>query len=147
MANVNRRQFVQMTMALSAFTAVAGGRQVLAAGDQDAQGALVQLSMSEAARRIRARQLTSTELTKAFLQRIEIYNPKLNAFITVMGDEALRQAALLDSEANAGKFRGPLHGLPIVLKDNIDTAGTRTTAASLVWRSPTLPAKGCRPRC
>jgi aspartyl-tRNA(Asn)/glutamyl-tRNA(Gln) amidotransferase subunit A len=142
MANVNRRHFVQMSMALSAFTAVAGGRQVLAVGGQDAQGTLVQLSMSEAARRIRARQLTSTELTKAFLQRIEIYNPKLNAFITVMGDEALRQAAFLDSEAKAGKFRGPLHGLPIVLKDNIDTAGTRTTAASLVFddRVPTEDA-------
>jgi aspartyl-tRNA(Asn)/glutamyl-tRNA(Gln) amidotransferase subunit A len=133
MTIVNRRHFVQMSVALGAFTAVGGSPNAFALGNDDVQGALVQLGMSEAARRIRARQLTSTELTKAFLQRIEIYNPKLNVFITVMGDEALKQAALLDDEAKAGKFRGPLHGLPIVLKDNIDTAGTRTTAASLVF--------------
>src|ERR1700722_1820091 len=142
MASVNRRHFVQMSVALGALSALRGSQNAFALGGDDASTPLVQLGLSEAARRIRARQLTSTELTKAFLERIAIYNPKLNAFITVMGDEALRQAALLDSEANAGKFRGPLHGLPIVLKDNIDTAGTRTTAASLVFddRVPTEDA-------
>src|ERR1700722_15544146 len=142
MASVNRRHFVQMSVALGAFTAVGGSPNAFALGNDDVQGTLVQLGMSEAARRIRARQLTSTELTKAFLQRIEIYSSKLNAFITVMIYEALKQAAMLDNEAKAGRFRGPLHGIPIVLKDNIDTAGTRTTAASLVFddRVPTEDA-------
>ncbi len=82
------------------------------------------------------------QLTEAFLDRIAIYNPKLNAFITVMRETALAQAKALDAEAKAGNFRGPLHGIPIVLKDNIDTAGTRTTAASQVFddRVPTEDA-------
>src|SRR6202034_2909377 len=60
---------------------------------------------------------------------------KTNAYITVMTEEALKQAAQLDEEAKAGKFRSPLHGIPIALKDNIDTAGTRTTAASPMFRT------------
>jgi Asp-tRNA(Asn)/Glu-tRNA(Gln) amidotransferase A subunit family amidase len=83
-------------------------------------------------------------LTQALLDRINVYNPKVNAFITVMHDEALGQAAVLDKEAKAGKFRSPLHGIPIALKDNIDTAGTRTTAASAVFddRVPDADADG-----
>jgi aspartyl-tRNA(Asn)/glutamyl-tRNA(Gln) amidotransferase subunit A len=91
---------------------------------------------------MRARQITSVSMTQAFLDRIAIYNPKLNAFITIMHEQALAQAKMLDEEAAAGRFRGPLHGIPIVLKDNIDTAGTRTTAASEVFddRVPTEDA-------
>jgi aspartyl-tRNA(Asn)/glutamyl-tRNA(Gln) amidotransferase subunit A len=70
---------------------------------------------------------------EACLKRIQIYNPKLNAFITVLAEQARAQARQLDSEQKAGKLRGPLHGIPIALKDNIDTAGIRTTAASAVF--------------
>jgi aspartyl-tRNA(Asn)/glutamyl-tRNA(Gln) amidotransferase subunit A len=142
MAKVNRRHFVQMSIALSAFTAAGESYRAFALPAEQPSGTLVELTLSEAARRMRARQLTSTELTKAFLDRIDIYNPKLNAFITIMREQALAQADLLDKEARSGKFRGPLHGLPIVLKDNIDTAGTRTTAASQVFddRVPTEDA-------
>src|SRR5579864_5474688 len=87
------------------------------------------LTLTEAASKIRTGALTSTQVTKACLDRIRIYQPKLDAFITVLGDQALAQAAQIDKEAKAGKFRGPLHGVPIALKDNIDTAGVRTTAA------------------
>ena len=99
--------------------------------DQD----LTTLSLSEASARIHNGSVTSTQLTKALLARIGVYNPKLDVYITVMADEALKQAAQLDEEAKAGKFRSPLHGIPISLKDNIDTAGTRTTAASPMFRT------------
>ncbi len=103
---------------------------------------LTALSLTEAARRLRAREVTSVALTRAYLDRIAIYNPKLNALITVMTESALAQASALDREAQKGAFRGPLHGVPIILKDNIDTAGTRTTAASEVFdeRVPTEDA-------
>jgi aspartyl-tRNA(Asn)/glutamyl-tRNA(Gln) amidotransferase subunit A len=69
----------------------------------------------------------------ACLERIAAYNPKLNAYITVTRDLALEQARQLDAEQKTGRLRGPLHGIPIALKDNIDTAGIRTTAASAVF--------------
>jgi aspartyl-tRNA(Asn)/glutamyl-tRNA(Gln) amidotransferase subunit A len=96
--------------------------------------ALTALSLTEVSERIHARTVTSTQLVKALLDRVNIYNPKVNCYITVMGKEALAQAAELDEEQKAGKFRGPLHGIPIGLKDNIDTAGTRTTAASPMFK-------------
>jgi aspartyl-tRNA(Asn)/glutamyl-tRNA(Gln) amidotransferase subunit A len=95
--------------------------------------ALASLTLAEASARIRSGAVTSTDLVKACLARIDVYNPKVNAFITVMRDLALAQAKTLDAEQKAGKLRGPLHGIPIALKDNIDTAGTRTTAASAVF--------------
>jgi aspartyl-tRNA(Asn)/glutamyl-tRNA(Gln) amidotransferase subunit A len=102
--------------------------------DAAADDALAALSLTEISARIHAHQVTSTELVKALLDRINVYNPKVNCYITVMGKAALAQAAELDAEAQAGKFRGPLHGVPIGLKDNIDTAGVRTTAASPMFK-------------
>ena len=95
---------------------------------------LTTLTLTEASVRIRARSVTSVQLTQALLARIATYNPKVNAYITVMAEEALAQARTLDAEAAQGRFRGPLHGIPIALKDNIDTAGTRTTAASPMFK-------------
>jgi aspartyl-tRNA(Asn)/glutamyl-tRNA(Gln) amidotransferase subunit A len=91
------------------------------------------LTLAEASARIRARTVTPTQLTEACLSRIQTYSSKLNCFITVMRDQALAQARELDTEQRSGKLRGPLHGIPIALKDNIDTAGIRTTAASAVF--------------
>src|SRR5438552_14171091 len=107
---------------------------------------LAALSLTEAAARIRTRSVTPTELTQACLARIETYNPKLNCFITVMREQALAQARELDAEQRSGKLRGPLHGIPIALKDNIDTAGVRTTAASAVFdeRVPDTDAEVAR---
>src|SRR5580658_7015465 len=105
-----------------------------ASGSADSADALDFLSLTEASARIHASTVTSTQLTNALLARIKVYNPLVNAYVTVMSDDALKQAAELDAEQKAGKFRGPLHGIPIALKDNIDTAGTRTTAASGVFR-------------
>jgi aspartyl-tRNA(Asn)/glutamyl-tRNA(Gln) amidotransferase subunit A len=74
------------------------------------------------------------ELAKDCLVRIEKLNPALNAFITVTADLALQQARQAEAEILRGEHRGPLHGIPLGLKDLIDTAGTRTTAASAVYK-------------
>jgi aspartyl-tRNA(Asn)/glutamyl-tRNA(Gln) amidotransferase subunit A len=72
-------------------------------------------------------------MTRAYLDRIERLNPRFNAYITVTADTALTQAREMEDELKAGRYRGPLHGIPIALKDNIDTAGIRTTAASAMF--------------
>jgi aspartyl-tRNA(Asn)/glutamyl-tRNA(Gln) amidotransferase subunit A len=94
---------------------------------------LATLTLAQASARIRARSVTPTQLTEACLDRIQTYNPKLNAFITVLREQAMVQARELDAEQRAGNLRSPLHGIPIALKDNIDTAGIRTTAASAIY--------------
>ncbi|HET8947133.1 MAG TPA: amidase, partial [Candidatus Polarisedimenticolia bacterium] len=91
------------------------------------------LSLRSAADRIRRGALSPVALTQACLARIERLNPSLNAFITVTADQALATAREREAEQKAGKLRGPLHGIPIALKDNIDTAGVRTTGASALF--------------
>ena len=92
------------------------------------------LSLKEASELVRKRALSPVDLTNLCLERIRRLNPSLNAFITVTADQALATAREMEAEQRHGKFRGPLHGIPIALKDNIDTAGVRTTAASDVFR-------------
>jgi aspartyl-tRNA(Asn)/glutamyl-tRNA(Gln) amidotransferase subunit A len=94
---------------------------------------LTSLSLTEAAERVRSGKVTSVQLTEACLARIATYDPKLDAFITVMKEQALAQARSLDAEQKAGKLRGPLHGVPIALKDNIDTTSARTTGGSALF--------------
>ncbi len=94
---------------------------------------LAKLTLAEAAAKVRSGEVTSTQLTEAVLARIETFNDQLDAYITVMKDQALAQAAELDAEAKAGTFRGPLHGVPIALKDNVDTTDARTTGGSLLF--------------
>jgi aspartyl-tRNA(Asn)/glutamyl-tRNA(Gln) amidotransferase subunit A len=91
-------------------------------------------SISEAAEQIRQRKISPVELTRECLETIDRLNPTLNAFITVTADSALAEAKKAEQEIQSGKWRGPLHGIPIGLKDLIDTAGVRTTAASGVFR-------------
>src|SRR5215469_3555168 len=79
---------------------------------------------------LRKRQLSPVELTRECLKRIEKLNPALNAFILVTADLAIEQARRAQEEIARGSWRGPLHGIPIGLKDLIATAGIPTTAAS-----------------
>lgn len=90
------------------------------------------LTIDTFARGLRARAFSAAEVTAGCLERIAAGNDRLNAFIRVMGDEALRQARVLDQELAAGRDRGPLHGVPISIKDLFDVSGTPTTAASRV---------------
>ena len=83
---------------------------------------------------LRRKSLSPVELLEEHLERIEKLNPILNAFITVMADQARSQARQAEQEIRDGDWRGPLHGVPIGLKDIIDTAGTRTTAASALFK-------------
>src|SRR5215471_16527827 len=94
----------------------------------------------EAAPLLREKKISPVELTQACLTRIDKLNPALNAFITVMADSALEQARTAEDEINHGSWRGPLHGIPIALKDLIDTAGLRTTAASALFKDR-IPAE------
>jgi aspartyl-tRNA(Asn)/glutamyl-tRNA(Gln) amidotransferase subunit A len=91
-------------------------------------------TLTEAAEQIRTRKLSPLELTRACLARIERLNPVLNAFITITAESALEQARQAEAEVMAGHWRGPLHGIPIGLKDLLDTAGVRITAASNQFR-------------
>ena len=83
---------------------------------------------------LRRRVASPVDLTQACLKRIDRYNPALNAFITVTAEQAITAARVMENEQRGGKWRGPLHGIPIALKDNIDTAGIRTTAASELFK-------------
>jgi len=95
---------------------------------------VTRLSLTEAATLLREKQVSPVELTCACLERIERLDPTLRAFITVTADDALAQARAAETEIARGGWRGPLHGMPLALKDLIDTAGVRTTAASAVFR-------------
>jgi len=96
----------------------------------------------ELAPRVRRKEISPVELTRACLERIEKLNPTLHAFLTVTADSALAEARKAEIEISRGEWRGPLHGIPIALKDIIDTANTRTTAASALFehRVPTEDA-------
>ena len=151
MSTWSRREFTLTVMGAAAAAQATAARPLAAAAPSAALGpvnadALAGLTLAEVSARIRAGTVTSTELVSAVLGRIGTYNPKINAFITVLRDRALAQAKALDAEQRAGKLRGPLHGIPIALKDNIDTAGVRTTAASAVFddRVPTDDAEVAR---
>src|SRR4029079_7427186 len=104
---------------------------------------LTSLTIQDLSERLRKKQLSPVELTKACLTRREQLIPTLNAFIPITNDSALTTAREAEAEMQRGQWRGPLHGIPIALKDLVDTAGVRTTAASGVFkdRVPTQDAE------
>jgi aspartyl-tRNA(Asn)/glutamyl-tRNA(Gln) amidotransferase subunit A len=90
------------------------------------------MTIEEFGRMLRAHEITAEQITDECLLRIEADNARLNAFILVMADEARRQAREADRELARGRDRGPLHGVPVSIKDLIDIRGVPTTAASRV---------------
>jgi amidase len=91
---------------------------------------IMNLSATALARAIRAKEISSTELVHACLKRIEEVNPKLNAVVQLAGDRALAEAAAADRALMRGEIRGPLHGIPVTIKDSLDTAGIVTTGGT-----------------
>jgi len=90
------------------------------------------LSIDRAARLLQSKKISPVELVDAALARIERWNPEIDAFITVLADSARRQAHAAEREIRRGRSRGPLHGIPIALKDNFWTRGIRTTAGTKI---------------
>jgi aspartyl-tRNA(Asn)/glutamyl-tRNA(Gln) amidotransferase subunit A len=132
---LSRREFLAISMAAAAWPTTS----VLCAAPSD----LASVTLKQASELLRRRDASPVDLTQACLNRIDKYDKSINAFITVTREQALATAREMEAEQKSGKWRGPLHGIPIALKDNIDTAGVRTTAASGVFkdRIPTEDAE------
>lgn len=124
----SRRAFLRNSLMTAAGLALS--KYTLAQNPTD----LTYLSIAEVSELVRQKKVSPVELTKACLKRIERLNPKVNAFITITADRALSEAKEAENEIKNGQWKGPLHGIPIALKDNIDTVGIRTTGASALFK-------------
>lgn len=93
---------------------------------------LVMLSLAEASSLLKQRVVSPVDFVEAALRRISVLQPKFNAFITVLGEQALAHARNLENELANGLWRGPLHGIPVALKDLFYMKGVRTTAGSKI---------------
>ena len=95
---------------------------------------LLKLTISEIAPMIQAREVSPVDLAEAALAEAERRQPTLNSFITIMREQALAQAEDAEEALSRGEYRGPLHGIPIGIKDNIATGGINTTLGTKVLR-------------
>src|SRR5438105_45210 len=130
MTRQDRRTFLQT--AGSALAASFAPR-LAAQSSKRSEDDLTRLTLSEASDLVRGRKVSSAELTNACLARIARLDRELNAFITLMAEQARANAKAADLDIANGRWRGPLHGIPIGLKDLVDTAGVRTTAGSAIF--------------
>ena len=115
--------------------------------------ALHYLPIADLAREIEARRLSPVEITEALLRRIETLDDRLHGYVTVTAERARADARRAEAEIQAGNYRGPLHGIPIALKDLYDTAGIRTAgekasracrAPACLLREPSMAPRGRR---
>ncbi|PZC45658.1 MAG: aspartyl-tRNA(Asn)/glutamyl-tRNA(Gln) amidotransferase subunit A [Chloroflexi bacterium] len=100
------------------------------------------MTISEAAPLIKRRELSPVELTQAHLDRADAVDDRVKAFVTRIDDKAMAAARAAESEIASGHYRGPLHGIPVSLKDFYDTAGVRTTAMSKIF-ADRVPDEDC----
>ena len=99
---------------------------------------LYELSLTEVSEKIRTKEVSPVDVTQSALARLEEVEPTLTAFVTTTPELALEQAKIAEQEISDGKYRGPLHGVPLAVKDLYDTAGIRTTSSS-AQRSDHVP--------
>jgi aspartyl-tRNA(Asn)/glutamyl-tRNA(Gln) amidotransferase subunit A len=138
---LTRRKFLDASLA-TAVGAIVGSRanskeRVNTSADSrlaPSSEALAFLNIESASTLIKTKKVSPVELTRACLSRIERLNPQLNAFITVTAESALAEARQAEAEIQQRRWRGALHGIPIALKDLVDTAGVRTTAGSELFK-------------
>ncbi len=130
--DISRRKFLHASIATAALS-TARAFDVAAQGSSRTEDWTF-LSISELSELIRTRKVSPVEITRAVLERIDKLNPALSAYITVTADLAMKSAQEAESEIQHNRWRGPLHGVPIALKDLFDTAGVRTTAASALFK-------------
>ena len=122
--DTTRREFVQQTAALAGVAAAAGMVPAATAGEA---AELAYLSAIELAAKIRAKEISALELTRFYIDRIERHDEKINAVVVRDFERALADAETADAELSAGKPRGPLHGVPMTIKESYDIAGLPTT--------------------
>jgi aspartyl-tRNA(Asn)/glutamyl-tRNA(Gln) amidotransferase subunit A len=132
MTEVSRRSLLSAGIGLAASLAV----KAAPASDPTS------LTLKQASGALRAKTASPVDLTEACLARIEKYDHAVNSFITVTKDQALEAARAAEAEQKRGKWRGPLHGIPVAVKDNMDTAGIRTTGASELFKDR-VPTEDC----
>jgi aspartyl-tRNA(Asn)/glutamyl-tRNA(Gln) amidotransferase subunit A len=139
----SRRDFLKAAASALAGRIVAGREAGMGGFETAGAGDLAKTSLSEASQLVQAKKVSPVELTVECLKRIDRLNRKLNAFVTVTAESALAQAREAEAEIQKGQWKGPLHGIPIALKDLVDTAGVRTTAGSALFkeRVPTQDAE------
>src|SRR5262249_39639122 len=125
---LSRREFLQATkagvIAMTIAPRILGESMEPKGGSKE----LIDASAVWLAGAIRRREVSSEEVVKAFLQRIEKVNPRINAVVQLRADAAIAEARAADQEISAKKIRGPLHGVPFTVKDSFDTAGVVSTA-------------------
>ena len=103
---------------------------------------LCYMSAGDLARLVKRREVSPVEIVEAHLARIDATDPVLNSFITLLPDEARAAAQRAEREIQAGAYRGPLHGIPVGLKDLYNTAGVRTTSGSRIFDT-FIPSEDC----
>jgi len=140
--NMDRRTFIKTVMATGVGFALTQSISNLAWGTSSSASNVADLSLYELSKMIRERELSSLELVELYLERIRKFDGAsgINSYISVAKDAALSQAEKLDRLARQGKFVGPLHGIPIAVKDNLDTKEIRTTGGSKILASWIPPA-------
>lgn len=106
---------------------------------------LTHASAVSLARMLAAGDVSSEEVTRAHLDRIEALNSRINAFVTVMRDEVLAAARRADEERRRGEVRGPLHGMPVSVKESLEVAGHASTLG-VASRKNAVAARDAGPR-
>jgi aspartyl-tRNA(Asn)/glutamyl-tRNA(Gln) amidotransferase subunit A len=134
---MDRREFMKTTLTVGGGLVLSASMSDLGWGKSMPKDDLAELPLYQLAKLIRTREITSKQLVEIYLERISKFDglKGVNAYITVAADSALEQAEELDKLAKTKKFKGRLHGLPIAVKDNLDTQEIKTTGGSKILAS------------